>query len=174
MTHHADAERAEFEAWAQSQWRGINLAWMIDFSKYADFGTNTKWLTWQAARRAPAAPVPHGCKPVPVDLLVRIQESLGSFVSDQGWSQSDMDTADALDELLAAAPRPPACNPSMQPELATYSAPVQLPEPAAWVFKDRAWTEIRAMAVDHGGVPAYTEQQVRQLLAAHGIQEQST
>ncbi|QXW17468.1 hypothetical protein KXJ72_11515 [Comamonas aquatica] len=39
---------------------------------------------------------------LPVELLERIQESLGSFVSDQGWSQSDMDTADALDGLLAA------------------------------------------------------------------------
>jgi hypothetical protein len=44
---------------------------------------------------------PHGWKLVPVELLERIQESLGSFVSDQGWSQSDMDTADALDGLLA-------------------------------------------------------------------------
>ena len=34
----------------------------------------------------------------------------------------DMDTADALGGLLAAAPKPPACNQSMQPELATYSA----------------------------------------------------
>lgn len=39
---------------------------------------------------------------LPVELLERIQESLGSFASDQGWSQSDMDTADALDGLLAA------------------------------------------------------------------------
>ena len=41
---------------------------------------------------------------------------------DQGWSQSDMDAADALDGFLAAVPQPPACNQSMQPELATYSA----------------------------------------------------
>ena len=48
-----------------------------------------------------------GWKPVQIELLERIQESLGSFLSDQGWSQSDMDTADALDGLLAAAPQPP-------------------------------------------------------------------
>lgn len=53
-----------------------------------------------------AAPV-QGWKLVPVELLERIQESLGSFVSDQGWSQSDIDTADTLDGLLAAAPHPP-------------------------------------------------------------------
>ena len=63
-----------------------------------------------------------GWKLVQIELLERIQESLGSFLSDQGWSQSDMDTADALGGLLAAAPQPPACNQSMQPELATYSA----------------------------------------------------
>ena len=53
---------------------------------------------------AAAPPVPQGWKPVQIKLLERIQESLGSFLSDQGWSQSDMDTADALGGLLAAAP----------------------------------------------------------------------
>ena len=77
-----------------------------------------------AAGQATAAQagVPAGWKLVQIELLERIQESLGSFISDQGWSQSDMDTADALDGLLAAVPQPPACNQSMQPELATYSA----------------------------------------------------
>ena len=68
------------------------------------------------------AAVPQGWKLVQIELLERIQESLGSFISDHGWSQSDMDAADALDGLLAAVPQPPACNQSMQPELATYSA----------------------------------------------------
>ena len=68
------------------------------------------------------AAVPQGWKLVQIELLERIQESLGSYLSDQGWSQSDMNTADALGGLLAAAPKPPACNQSMQPELATYSA----------------------------------------------------
>ena len=66
--------------------------------------------------------MPQGWKLVQIELLERIQESLGSFISDHGWSQSDMDAADALDGLLAAATQPPACNQSMQPELATYSA----------------------------------------------------
>ena len=60
-------------------------------------------------KQAVAAPVvPQGWKPVQIELLERIQESLGSFLSDQGWSQSDMDTADALGGLLAAAPQPAA------------------------------------------------------------------
>ena len=79
-------------------------------------------LRKQAERRAPAAPVPQGWKLVKLELLERIQESLGSFLSDQGWSQSDMDAADTLDGFLAAVPQPPTCNQSMQPELATYSA----------------------------------------------------
>lgn len=129
------------------------------------------------ADRGPAAPVPQGWKLVPVELLERIQESLGSFVSDQGWSQSDMDTADALDGLLAAAPQPPE------------AAPVELPEPDAWMAtpvmqSGRGATTVfcsdKRMADqwDYGGHPEYgrmlvtglfTEQQVRDLLAAHGI-----
>ena len=66
--------------------------------------------------------VPQGWKLVQIELLERIRESLGSYLSDHGWSQSDMDAADALDGLLAAVPQPPACNQSMQPELAAYSA----------------------------------------------------
>ena len=68
------------------------------------------------------AAVPQGWKLVQIELLERIQESLGSYLSDHGWSQSDMDAADALNGFLAAMPQPPACNQSMQPELATYSA----------------------------------------------------
>ena len=79
-------------------------------------------LAAQTKQAAAAPAVPQGWKLVQIELLERIQESLGSFLSDQGWSQSDMDTADALGGLLAAAPQPPACNQSMQPELATYSA----------------------------------------------------
>ena len=79
-------------------------------------------LAAQTKQAAAAPAVPQGWKLVQIELLERIQESLGSFLSDQGWSQSDMDTADALGGLLAAASQPPACNQSMQPELATYSA----------------------------------------------------
>lgn len=37
-----------------------------------------------------------------VELLRRATESLGSFVSDHGWAQSDMDTMDDVDGFLAA------------------------------------------------------------------------
>ena len=91
-SHHTDQERAEFEAWSQAN----NKYHVSGYNPHNDL-----WEAWQAARSAPAAPEPQGWKLVPVNLLKRIQESLGSFVSDQGRSQSDMDTADALNGLLA-------------------------------------------------------------------------
>ena len=157
---------------------------------------------------------------VPVELLERIQESLGSFVSDQGWSQSDMDTADALDGLLAAAPRPSVPQGwKLVPEWPTVemsvagddvyredgpdvfssntiytrmlaaapqppeAAPVQLPEPVAfvhtpalvWNGKIRPVVSFAKYEDDYkSGIyslrtPLYTEQQVRELLASHGI-----
>lgn len=101
MTHHTDQERVEFEAWANK--KGLDLTeWGLG---YRNDSVELLLEAWQAAR---ASEVPEGWKLVPVELLERIQESLGSFVSDQGWSQSDMDTADALGGLLAAATQPPA------------------------------------------------------------------
>lgn len=189
MTHHTDAERAAFEAWriaeirkdipkadvTDGHIRHVFMRWSENQNRYLARDAQIGWDAWQAARRAPAAPVPQGWKLVPVELLERIQESLGSFVSDQGWSQSDMDTADALDGLLAAAPQPPE------------AAPVQLPEPDSYCFQheETGLTEyVDAQQVEWGFEKnnprwkrvgaAYSEQKVRLLLAAHGIKEQST
>ena len=130
-------------------------------------------------RRVGARTVLQEYKLVPVELLVRIRESLGSFVSDQGWSQSDMDTADDLDGLLAAAPQPPE------------AAPVDLPEPVEFQVRIRPtwdakhnWTTWEKCtpeaAADYERTPLlheweygvrklYTEQQVRDILAQYGI-----
>lgn len=98
MTHHTDQERAEFEAWKED----YALTFEPNYDEHLEADCKAAFLAgMQAARRAQVAAVPQGWKLVPVNLLERIQESLGSFVSDQGWSQSDMDTADALDGLLA-------------------------------------------------------------------------
>ena len=122
MTHTStEQERAEFEA----RFKHLDLTQEPDSwgaPRYKHDAISLAWEAWQTARRAQVVLVPQGWKSVQIGLLERIQESLGSFISDQGWSQSDMDTADALGGLLAAAPQPPACNQSMQPELATYSA----------------------------------------------------
>lgn len=94
-----------------------------------------------------------GWKLVPVELLERATESLGSFVSDHGWEQADMDTFDDL-SALAAAPQPPD------------AAPVQMPEP--WAISHHNCVQY-SNAAWHGETPdgtkLYTEQQVRQLLA---------
>ena len=102
MTHTStEQERKLFEAFASDNGNWLKAIERDAHGNYRLLTTSVGWLWWQAARSAPAAPEPQGWKLVPVNLLERIQESLGSFVSDQGWSQSDMDTADALDGLLA-------------------------------------------------------------------------
>lgn len=117
MTHHTDTElkpcpfcgsKAYFEI-DDAQWQWVECGGCgMQGNRSASLMEDCKPKLAEAWNsRAPAAPVLLGWKPVPVELLERIQESLGSFVSDHGWSQSDMDTADALDGLLAAAPQPP-------------------------------------------------------------------
>jgi len=42
---------------------------------------------------------------VPTELAERVQETMGEFLMDHDWRQTDMDTADAFGALLAAAPK---------------------------------------------------------------------
>ena len=63
--------------------------------------------------------------------------------------------------------------------LAPEAAPVQLPEPVAKIFFDRKGCEVSELPAwenlrPYGTHELVSVQQVRQLLAAHGIQEQST
>lgn len=46
---------------------------------------------------------PEGFVMVPVELAQRVQESLGEFLMDHGWSQRDMDTSDEFGAVLLAA-----------------------------------------------------------------------
>lgn len=127
MTHHTDAERAAYERELIDNHYYVPSDFFFKDGFYGgdDDYIQFGWDLWQAARRAPAAPVPQGWKLVPIELLERIQESLGSFVSDQGWSQPDMDTADALDGLLAAAPQPP--DPQVTPEMIEAALEAYMP-----------------------------------------------
>ena len=59
-------------------------------AKHEDLDGEVFRTVWDAAQLGQAA----------------IEKAEGT-ADDQGWSQSDMDTADALDGLLAAAPQPP-------------------------------------------------------------------
>ncbi|MBS7349633.1 MAG: hypothetical protein KIG95_05655 [Comamonas sp.] len=109
---------------------------------------------WQAARRAQV--VPQGWKLVPVEPTQEMKRA--------GMSERHDDLSRSVYQaMLAAAPQPPE------------AAPVQLPEPWAISHHNRVQYSNAAW---HGETPdgtkLYTEQQVRQLLADHGIQEQST
>lgn len=240
MTHHTDAERADFEAWARDfgTWevkRDDDVA--LGTTGYTDITLTVAWHAVQAARRAPAAPVPQ----VTPEMIEAAEEAYMPF--------GDMELA--IQCALSAAPKPPEAEENLlqdqldealqslefykrrcdllqsiqtrmrdpertmvcdvlanghllqggdgQPDKARYAppeaAPVQLPEPVAYRLRNTAFrsevyeyfrtkylAECRQKqfnaSVDDGGLheltPIYTEQQVRALLAAHGIQEQST
>lgn len=54
--------------------------------------------------------VPAGMVLASVELLKRAESSLGSFCSDHGWGDADMQAMDDISGLLAASPQPqPAC-----------------------------------------------------------------
>lgn len=61
-----------------------------------------------APQQADRQRVPDGYVLVPRVLLERASASIGSFVSDQGWGQADMDAMDGIDAMLAASTEAPA------------------------------------------------------------------
>lgn len=143
----------------------------------------------QAARRAPAVPVPQGWLPVPIEPTQEMQDAM--------HTTGHAPTRYAV--MLAAAPQPPQGTINHQmtddgPSSCAHcgnpwgeAAPVQLPEPDSYIFQheETGLTQfVDAQQVQWGFEKnnprwkrvssAYTEQQVRELLAAHDIQEQST
>ena len=57
MTHHTDADRAEFEAWMASTGPRFDTTDRKPDGRYWSSHTHLMWEAWRAARRAPAAPV---------------------------------------------------------------------------------------------------------------------
>lgn len=82
----------------------------------------------QAALTTAAAVPPEGWVMVPVELAERVQESLGEFLMDHGWSQRDMDTSDEFGAVLLAA------DPKAEPVPAGEYPP--LPTGSAWCGDD--------------------------------------
>ena len=83
----------EFETWWNSQIKSYRMEYLKP--------------RFQAAYAAGlAARVPEGWKMVEVSLLQRAADSLGSFCSDHGWSDADMDVLDSVIAQLPAAPEP--------------------------------------------------------------------
>ena len=166
MTPHTEAERAAFEAWARGYgtWevkRDDDVA--LGTTGYTDITLTVAWHAVQAARRAPAAPVPQS-EPVAY-LWQHCETGRTRVVMPDMVVTADANWIVVGPLYLAAAPRLPE------------AAPVELPEPVAWrdptnlsteqsctyqKWKRESWPHIYTQAL-------YTEQQVRDLLAAHGI-----
>ena len=169
MTHHTDAEQLHqlLElVLTELDRKAIPIAYMQEIDRKG------KAFIEQAARRAPAVPVPQ---------IAEVQDSLvaiSAAIADQDDSAAQSMLRDLL-SMLAAAPQPPEAGCSVS-NGETQAAPVQLPEPQAEIevrsmktYLDLSIHEWRDTLPD-GAYNIYTEQQVRELLAAHGIQEQST
>lgn len=219
MTHHTDAERAEFERTVADGMYGgiiglISDHWDSVKGEYKLFQHQVAWIAWQSARRAPAAPVPQGWidpnDKAQKQYLPHIGDRVlfkhdgrvylgkhtgGSFKAEYPFGKT-FGTWDCMwmypSALDAAAPQPPeaGCSvsngetqaaPVQLPEHTTseHSKPrcgaapkvahVKLPEPAYFLRTTydagatRIWFDTKP---DVHATPVYTEQQVRQLLAA--------
>lgn len=125
---------------------------------------------------APSVPVPQGWKLVPVEPTEEMLRSMaGQFFGTMPEAKA------AFDEALAAAPQPPEAD-HIPDAGKMVAVPVQMPEPVAaesrfTTFAGNRWRwctveHARAFGADKGYEVRYlyTEQQVRDLLAAHGIE----
>ena len=229
MTHHTDAARAEFEAWARGYgtWevkRDDDVA--LGTTGYTDITLTVAWHAVQAARRAPAAHstwkdhdtaklvndlrecavqyhaagqlrerIAHLVRPLAARLACaqaapvpqeptskQVVFGAGALLGQPentadnrhpDWHSAVAKARSVYLAMLAAAPQPPEAKASVSN--GTFAAPVQLPEPVAY-----QWLSTDNFRISGGPVSGaywnklYTEQQVRQLLAANGIQERST
>ena len=126
----------------------------------------------QAARCAPAVPVPQGWKLAPVEPTEEMIKAaddgddaytLRAF--GHGIRRVMQGPHDHYVAMLAAAPQPPEA----MSENPTLAAPVQMPEPFAYVEHHKAGDNLW---FDHPGgknSALYTEQQVLAILSKHGI-----
>lgn len=180
MTHHTDAERAEFEEFASVNGERPELVARNQAGEYLRLDTATGWMWWQAARRAPAEPVPQ--EPTSKQVVLGAGALLGQPENTADNRHPDWHSAVAKARsvylaMLAAAPQPPDGLKRENPATKREAAPVQLPEPAfyaddrgyevsaEWLSSDDATSDYREVYT----IPRYTEQQVRELLAANGI-----
>ena len=115
----AVAEDQAFEAWYKQDCLvgGVN----------ARIAARAAWNARAALTTAEAVPL-EGWVMVPVELAERVQESLGEFLMDHGWSQRDMDTSDEFGAVLLAA------DPKAEPVPAGEYPP--LPTGSAWCGDD--------------------------------------
>lgn len=136
----------------------------------------------EAARRAPAVPAPQGWKLVPVEPTQEVLDAIDLMADDH----RAFDDSDSFwRHLVAAAPQPPEAAQlddigvvdMAQAVDSKEAAPVQLPDCAGIYtvepddFDDDNCVTWRGGMPPARGTKLYTEHQVRQLLAARGIEE---
>lgn len=163
MTQNTERERAEFDRLILEtdgmKDTGIGWADRNPDGTYKHKQIQKYFLTWQAARRAPV--VPEGWKLVPktptaVQLRAGYWSGGGEVRLHEEWARKE-----SYERMVQNAPQPPE------------AAPVELPEPVYTMrFRGRMHDytpTLSAFDLADGEHELYTEQQVRQLLAAHDI-----
>ena len=100
MTHHTDAERKLFEAFASDNGNWPKAIERDAKGNYLLLTTENGWMWWQAARSAPAAPLPQGYK------ITEEQHVAAVKVLHRAAGVDDLPQR-MLDAILAAAPQPP-------------------------------------------------------------------
>lgn len=177
MTQHTYSEqerlqREDFEQWSISTNQGYDLTrnqtgcmrtYEQDKTEHAWRGFFHGWMQ-EAARRAAA---------VPTEITYEMSDAGLSAYNQCTSPFRRTKLAAAFNAMLSAAPQPPEA--TIKQQLTVEAAPVQLPEPVAkieggslkWNIPDTGYSlPVRYL---QGTQMLYTEQQVMQLLAAHGI-----
>ena len=101
MTHQEEAERAAFEAVASDDGKWPKAIERDAKGNYLLLTTANGWMWWQAARRAPAAPVPQGLREAAQAVVDRWDTPLWKDVPATAVYIADLRAA------LAAAPQSP-------------------------------------------------------------------
>lgn len=174
MTKTTKQDRAEFEAWAESEGYSIRRG----FGKLDDYDfveTRRMWLSWQEARRAPV--VPQGWKLVPIEPTMEMVSAGDIGRKSSAWLIGGANAVPAVyAAMLAAAPQPTEANSPGFDGIKTEAAPVELPEPYAVVgsgyqllfASNKTIGEIAKQFGAPVGTKLYTEQQVRELFGKKG------
>lgn len=141
----------------------------------------------EPCRRAPAVPVPQkGWRYVPEvltpemkrEFMDMLMDGIDIYMNSNDQIEIQTDAPRRIwKSILAAAPQPPEAD-HIPDTGKMVAAPVELPEPI-YTMRVRGRLHeytpaLQAFELDDGEHNLYTEHQVRQLLAAHSIKEQST
>ena len=116
MTHHTDAERAEFEAVASDNGKWPQAIERDAKGNYLLMTTAHGWMWWQAARRVPVVSAVPQWKVVPVEPTEKmISEGSCAQTLEHGHRYiGECAAKTAWSFMLAAAPKPPEAAPAQE------------------------------------------------------------